>query len=195
MAEDLNLLDGIDESSDKNVKNWPISNKSKNCLIIAGFCNLESLKSLTLDDLKEVKGLGAKSLSEIREWCSGKFGLMFKSRPKVKKKIIKNYKESKKVVEHLVPETKDWGNQLRIADRLVEKYGVELLLKVPRDAKIYSLAWYATDYGDRKIRQYMDKVIVENADVEKAQELVFEEVSVFEIEVQKSKTLRDFLGI
>ena len=180
---------------DSQVARWPISNKSKNCLVGAGYLDLDSLKSLTLDDLKGIKGLGSKSLTEIREWCSAKFGLVFKSRPKVKKKVIRNYKDSKKVVEHLVPETKDWGNQLRIADRLVEKYGVELLLKVPRDAKIYSLAWYATDYGDKRIRQYMEKEIIEDVSVETAKELVFEEKSVFDIEVQKPKTLKDFLGI
>jgi hypothetical protein len=180
---------------DSQVARWPISKKSKNCLVGAGYLDLDSIKPLTLDDLKEIKGLGAKSLAEIREWCSSKFGLVFKSRPKVKKKVIKNYKDSKKVVEHLVPETKDWGNQLRIADILIEKYGVELLLKVPRDAKIYSLAWYATDYGDKRIRQYMEKEIIEDVSVEKAKDLVFEEKSVFDIEVQKPKTLKDFLGI
>lgn len=194
MAEELSL-NFENESDDRIIKNWPISNKSRNCLIGGGFLDLESLKTLTLDDLKEVKGLGPKSLTEIREWCSSKFGLVFKSRPKAKKKIIKNYKDAKLVVEHLVPDTKDWGNQIRIADRLIEKYGVELLLRVPKDAKIYSLAWYAADYGDKKIRQYMEKEIVENVNSEKAQELVFGKESVFEIEVQKPKTLKDFLGL
>lgn len=179
----------------EEVKNWPISNKSKNCLIKNEYSSLESLKSITLEDLKEIKGLGSKSISEIREWCSSKFNLVFKPRPKQKRRLLKNYKDCKTVVEHLVPDTKDWGGQLRIADRLIEKYGLELLLRIPRDSKIYSLAWYATDYGDKKIRQYMDKVITDNPTMEKSQELIFEKESVFNIEVQKPRSLKDFLGL
>lgn len=178
-----------------NISDWPISNKSKNALKANGYLTIDDLRHLLLDDLKGLRGLGSKGVTEIREWCSNKYGVVFKARPKEKRKYLKNAKAAKQVVEHLVPETKDWGGQLRIADKLLEKYPLGLLLKVPRNSKIYSLAWYNSDYGDKEIRKYMEKVVVEK-EVERSKEpLVFEEKSVFDIETTKPKTLRDFINL
>lgn len=178
-----------------SISDWPISNRSKKALISNGYLSIDDLKNLLLDDLKDLQGLGAKGVMEIREWCSNKYGVVFKARPKEKRKYLKNAKAAKQVVEHLVPETKDWGGQLRIADRLLEKYPLELLLKVPRNSKIYSLAWYNSDYGDKEIRKYMEKVVVEKGIDGNKEPLIFEEESVFDIEITKPKTLRDFMNL
>lgn len=175
------------------IKDWPISARTKNALIADFYYSIEDLQNLTLDELKKIPKLGDKGVAEIREWCRTKYGVVFKSAPKEKRKFLKNAKDAKQVVEHFLKEPKDWGKQLRIADQLLQKYSLELLLRVPPDDKIYSLAWYNSDYGDKKIRQYMNRVI-EQVEEEKP-EITFEEESVFDLEVKKAPSLKGFMKL
>lgn len=173
------------------VKDWPLSNRTINALIKNNITNIQDLEGKSLDEVTKINGLGAKGLVELREWCKSKFGISFKREKKEKKKVIKNYKEARAVVEHLVPNTKDWARQLKVADQLIEKYGLDVLLKVVPDPAIYSLVWYNSSYGDAKIRTFMSKKVVEE---EKKEEVKFEETSFFDIQVEKPKSIRDFLN-
>lgn len=169
---------------------WPISKRTKTVLEKAGYFKLEDLP-VYLDELKAVPGLGPTGVKEIREWCYQKFGLKFKTRPKEKKKVLKNFKDSRLVLEHLLPGPKNWAKQLKIADALVARYGVDLLLKVTPNPKVFSLAWFASDYGDKYIRQFMSATVV------KEEKVIEEEVEPCEFipAVEKPKSLKDFLKL
>lgn len=173
------------------VKIWPISNRAKNALIKAGIENVSGFDNFFLDDLKNIDGLGATGIREVREWLSSKYGIVLKLKPKEKKKVLKNYKSSQEVVTHLLGKTSDWPRQLKIADSLIEKYGSELLLSVQPQAKVYSLLWYKSDYGDKYIRKFMlSKVVVETPE-EKEEEAP---CSLEIVEVKKPN-LKSFLKL
>ncbi len=173
------------------INKWPISKRTVTALEKQSILSLDDLPDF-LDDLKAIKGLGPNGVKEIREWVFQKFGLKFKTKPKVKKKILQDPKAAKEVVEHLLPPgPKNWGQQLKFADQLIQRYGKELLLKVDKNPKIYSLAWFLADYGADYIRKFMDKkVILEPAKVEEP-----EVPCELNIEGNKPKSLRDFLKL
>lgn len=172
------------------ISSWPISKRTLTALEKNKILTLDDLPEY-LDDLKAIEGLGPKGVLEIREWALTKFKRKFKSRPKEKKKVLKNFKESREVLEHLIPGPKNWPKQLKLADQLVEKYTHELLMKVTPNPKVYSLVWYLAEYGDKYIRQFMiGKVIKEEPKVE-------EVVAPCELNIQatKPKSLGDFMKL
>jgi hypothetical protein len=173
----------------EQIDTWPISGRTISALRAANYLTLSDLPEF-LDDLKAIKGLGAKGLSEIREWCSTKFGRVFKSRPKEKKKVLDNYKASRKVVEHFLGKETNWPKQLKIADALIKKYSEEILLLVTPRQGVFSLAWYNTGYGDAYIRKYIPVKVVQK---EEEKEEVDETPCDLEIQFVKKPSIKDLL--
>lgn len=174
----------------EQIDSWPISTRTKNALINSNIFSLSDLPEF-LDDLKEISGLGAQGVKEIREWCSAKFNRVFKNKPKPKKKVLQDYSGARKIVQHFLGSKTDWAKQLKIADALVAKYGVDTLLLVDPNPKVYSLVWYNTSYGDDYIRKYMPKKIVKKE--EEPVEEVDNSPCDLEIEFVKKPSIRDFL--
>lgn len=174
----------------EDISNWPISLKSRSTLQKSGIKELWDLPEF-LDDLKAIKGLGPKGVSEIREWVFQKFKRTFKPRPKVKKKVIRNYKECRLVIDHFLPGPKNWGQQMKFADTLVEKYGLELLLKVTPNPKVFSLKWFISEWGDKYIRQFMSARVIPDVPVEEPEA----EPCEFVPSTSKPLGLKDFLKL
>lgn len=175
-----------------DIKDWPLSKRTLTVLFNAGYKTIDDLKEKTIDDLKELPGLGVKGVTEIREWCRSKFGVTFKPRPKVKKKVLKDFKGSRDVVQHLLKPPFNWANQLKVADQLIAKYGTELLLRVRPKEGIYSLVWYNIECGDKYIRQFMPGEVVQE---EKKEEVTFDDPPVDFSVGEKPKSLKDFLKL
>lgn len=174
----------------EDISSWPISSKVKSLLRRAGVETLSGLPEF-LDDLKAIKGLGPKGISEIREWVFQKFKRTFKPRPKVKKKVIRNYKECRLVIDHFLPGPKNWAQQMKLADTLIEKYGHELLLKVTPNPKVFSLKWFISEWGDKYIRQFMSARVIPDVPVEEPEV----EPCEFVPSTSKPLGLKDFLKL
>lgn len=170
---------------------WPLSKRTINSLVSAGYKNIDDLKLLSLDKLKEIKGLGSKAILEIRDYCKLKFDIVFKSEPKKKKKVLSDYVLCKQIVEHFLSGKFNWANQLKVADQLLKKHGIELLLKVRPNKSAYSLVWYNTSYGEAYIKQFIPGEVQEQ---EEKEEVKFEEVPIdFSVGIKKPLSLEDFL--
>lgn len=172
----------------EEISSWPISQRTIKALKAANYLTLSDLPEF-LDDLKAIKGLGSKGVAEVREWCSTEFRRIFKAKPKPKKKVIENYQEAKQVVEHFLGKKTDWPKQLKIADLLIKKYTADILLLVTPLPKVYSLAWYNTDYGDAHIRKYIPVKVVKREEVKEEDNTPCE----LDIVVVKKPSIKDLL--
>jgi hypothetical protein len=171
------------------VKDWPLGARTINALLDAGYTNIDALDGKTIEDLLEIPGLGVKGLTELREWCKTKFKRVFKRRPKAK--VLKDFKSAREIVNHLVPKTKDWARQLKIAEQLIEKYGKDLLLRVKPNEKVWSLLWYNMECGDKYIRGFM---AVTEVMVEKKEEVKFDDPPE-DFSTERTKSLKDFMQL
>lgn len=177
---------------------WPISNRVKSALLKQNL-DLEKLKELTLDDLKELEGLGSKGISEVRDYCYSKFGITFKRRKVEKKKKVEDFSAAKQVVEHFlsqqIKEKKfiEWSKQILAANKLLQKNPLSTLLSVKPNPKIYSLVWYLQDYGQKYINENLPVTIVVEEKLEKIEEITNTEP--LEMVQQKPKSLKDFLKL
>ncbi len=178
-------------SENSMVRDFPIPARVKNALIDAGWVTVDDLRQLSLDDLKVLDGVGAKGLTELREYVYGKYKIVFKKKPKPKK--TQDFKGAQAVVQHLLGNNvEDWGRQIRAADQLIKKYSVATLLLVKPKEKVYSLVWYLGEpYGHDYISRFIPgRVITE----EKKEEEECAPVE-FKGEVGRPKTLKEFLNL
>lgn len=175
----------------------PISNRVKNALIDSGIFDVETLKEKTLQEIKQTPRLGSSGLIELREFLYTKYKFVFKVEKKEKKKVLKDFSSSKKVVEHFISGTEiDWPRQLRIADALLKKYSLEFLLSIKPKEGIYSLFWYNSEYGDKYIGQNSPLFLVEEAKEKPVKQNTETIDSEFvSRKIDKPKTLSDFLKI
>lgn len=143
------------------IKDLPISNRIKNRLIDSGFIEISQLFDLSLDKLKNIEGLGPTGIAEIREILYQKYKFVFIKEKKARKKVLTEPDSCKRVVEHFLgKENINWAKQLKIANQLLTKYSVDLLLKVDPKPNVYSLTWYNTDYGDVYISKYIPVTLI-----------------------------------
>lgn len=172
----------------------PLSTRTKNRLMDSGYMEIEQIKALTLDELKNIDGLGPSGVAEIREFLYQKCKFVFLRTKKEKKKILDNSFSCKKVVEHFIGNTNiNWAKQLKIANELLKRYTVELLLTVEPKPGVFSLTWYNTDYGSDYINKYLPVVIVTE---DKPKEKTTKESLEFIPQINnKPKTLSEFLKI
>lgn len=173
------------------INEWPVSKRLINLLVNNGIYSESDIPEF-LDDVEKLPGMGAKLLGELREWLFQKYSRKLPRRPKEKKKKLKDFQSSKDIVTYLIGNPEDWGRQLKMADRLVAKYGRDTLLSVTPNSKVYSLAWYLTDFGDKYIRKNLPVTVVkENKQIEK--EEILDEAATFSD--SRPLTLKDFLKL
>jgi hypothetical protein len=173
------------------INEWPVSNRLINILVNNGIYKESDIPEY-LEDVQQIPGMGPKTLCELREWLYQKYSRKLTKKPQVKKKKVKDFQSSREVVSHLIGNPEDWGRQIKMADSLVAKYGRETLLKMEPNPKVYSLAWYLTDFGDKYIRKNLPVTVVK-------EETKVEEIEILEEPASFSDsrplTLKDFLKL
>jgi hypothetical protein len=178
------------------VSDFPLSKRIKNALYENNIFTIDDLKSLSLDKLKSLEGLGDKSLLELREYLYLSHKIVFKKEKVEKKKVIKDYPSSKLIVEHFLRNTPNinWSAQLKIADRLIAQFPLDFLLSVSPPPNIYSLGYFISDFGHKYLTDRMPaRLIVEKE--EKKESIIEEGEDYTPKDHSKPKHLRDFLGI
>lgn len=181
------------------VSDFPISNRTKNAFIAEGYYSEEDFRDKFVEDLKEVDGVGAKGIIEIRDYLKDKFNITFKHKPKPKK--INNPKECGSIVKHLLGHKSfiAWPKEMLTAKALLTKYGYDILLKVAPNYKASSLSFYLCEDGQKYIRHYLPS-IEQNPPISSVQTI--EEVALEQIEevkldpsifVSAPKSIKDFL--
>lgn len=182
------------------ISDFPISTKTKNAFISAGYYSEEDFRDVYIEDLKDLKGVGSKSLIEIRDYLYSKFGITLKHKPKPKK--IQNSKECAVLVKHLLGHKKfiQWANEMLIANRLIERYGIEFLLSIKPNLRTSTLKFYLCEDGEKYIKQFLPTLSVslekpsvqDDTNSEKEINEVKLDPSIF---VNKPKSIRDFLKV
>jgi hypothetical protein len=181
------------------VSQFPISNRTKNSLIDNGILSVEDLKKLTLDDLKNLDGIGSNALKEIREYVYVAFKIIFKPVKKEKKKKLNNFNEARAVVDHFLKGKSgiNWPLQLKKAEMLLEKFSIQFLLSVEPPPNIYSLGYFFNEFGNKYLTSKMPaRIIKEDPKLEPVhskEEL--EGIEYIPNDHTKPKNLKDFLGI
>lgn len=183
------------------VSDFPISNRTKNSFIGAGYYSEEDFKDKFVEDLKSIDGIGAKGITEIRDYLKDKFNITFKHKPKPKK--IENPKECGSLVKHLLGHKTyiAWPKEMLTAKALIAKYGYDVLSKVTPNYKASSLSFYLCEDGQKYIRKYLPTVVenVNDSSVQLVAEVGKEPEQIEEIELDPSifaarpKSIKDFL--
>lgn len=181
------------------IDSWPISNRTKN-ILVKNNLTLESISGLYLEDLKALKGLGSTGIIEIRDYLYSKHKIVFKSKPKEKKKKVEDHTAAKEVVGHLLAaidsKTIDWPRQILAANQLLKKNSLEVILSVKPKPGIYSIVWYLADYGQRYISENIPvKIVVDTTKQDNKIEEVYSPDEELELSIDRPKSLRDFLKI
>jgi hypothetical protein len=192
-----------------------LSTRSYNALHSYGIENIGQLCSKTLQELKNVDGIGKNAVIEITSCLRDKFGLSL-SKPQRKLKVEKPksgipFEQIKTVATHLfscINYTKDFAAELRISSMLIKKYGYEKLLYVPPNPKANHPAYFLSSFSERYFAEHLPKDDISGAEtktlkvVDKyadCRDFDKEEVETSELEekilseIQKPKTFKDFL--
>lgn len=181
-----------------SVEQWPLSGRVKKALTQGGYLTIEDFHGKTLDDIKEIAGLGPKGSVELREYVHSKFGIVFKKK-KVEKDVAEKalYKDCKAVVEHFLKHNKFilWGKEIKAAKTLLSKYTKDELLKTPVYYKTSTLLFFLTKDGSNYINKYLPKKVelVEKTEVEQIIVPTADE-TFLKSERVKPKTLKDFFA-
>ena len=148
------------------VEDFPLSNRTKNVLVSSGFSSESDFEGKFLEDIRSLKGLGEKGLLEIREYLYTKFRIVLKPKPKDKR--VKDAKQAKSVINHLVGSYKKiiWAKEMLAANRLIDMYSYDVLMKVKPPKNVWSLTYYFTFEGKNLIRQFLPTISVEKVGVE-----------------------------
>ena len=173
----------------------PISKRIKTSLSDYGIMTINELKTLSLDELKSIPGLGPNSLKELREYIYIAYKFVFKPKPKEKKKTLQKFEDSKLVVAHFLHNVPNinWALQLKNADALLKEYSLNFLLSVDPPKNIYSLGYFFQDFGKKYLNSKMPaKIIKEEPVVKEIEEPGIEYVAN---DHTKPRNLKDFLGI
>lgn len=178
------------------VSEFPVSNRTKNAFIAAGFVSEEDFKNKSLDEIKDVEGVGAKAVVEIREYLHDKFGIVLKRKEKPKK--VTNYKESRSIVDHFLKHRKfiNWASEIIMAQRLINEYTFDKLINTTPNYKASSLSFYLCADGKKYIQQYLPAISVElKKDSVETSEEEIEEVKLDPdlLKYRAPKSIRDFL--
>ncbi len=187
----------IDNLAKVFVKDFPLPHRIKSCLIDNGFIELDDIKTLSLDQLKDIDGLGQKGISELRDYLYSKYKIVIKRTAKEKKKRLDNSNDAKAVVIHLLGDNvNDWGRQLIAANQLIKLFGVNLLKLVKPNPSVYSLIWYLQPYGQDYIKKFIPVTIVEEKSESKESVEISTNDSIFvPVVSNKPKNIRDFLNV
>lgn len=181
------------------VSQFPISNRTKKSLIDNGILSVDDLKKLTLDDLKNLDGIGNNALKEIREYMYVAFKIVFKPAKKEKKKKLENFNEARAVVDHFLKGNPNinWPLQLKKAEMLLKKFPVQFLLSVEPPPNIYSIGYFFNEFGNKYLTNKIPARIIKE-DPKPDPTLSEQELEGAEYvpnDHTKPKNLKDFLGI
>jgi hypothetical protein len=179
------------------IKEFPISNRTKNALEKAGFVSHEDFEGKTREEIQDTPGLGPSGLIEIREYLHSKFNIVFKPKPKDKK--IENFKQSQRIVSHLLGHSKKifWGKELKTANTLLKYHSFEFLSTVIPNKFVNTLSYYFTEVGKTYLKNYKPIIGVIEKKQERIEEPHLEEVEEiklnFDSKMSGPKSVRDFL--
>lgn len=184
----MNLSQNMDEFIDT----WPLSSRLKNSLKDAGYMTLDSLKEISLDDLKNIDGLGSKSISELRDYVYNKYKVVFKKKPKPKK--LDNSMLCQQLVKHFLGgKPIKWPLEMLKANQLLKERSLEEWLKIPPFEKLYSLGFFFHHLGKKYVSDHTPKkLVVEERKVEEVSNVTSEE---YEKKSSAPITLKDFMKI
>lgn len=179
------------------VQDFPISNRTKNACIAAGFLSEIDFEGKTVEQLKEIDGLGTKGVVELRDYLKCKFNIVFKHAEKPKK--IKDAKGCRDLVNHFLGHKKfiKWGNELLMAQRLLNQFGLKTLLNVKPNYKVSSLSFYFVEDGQKYIKQFLPSISIEEPKVSVSQEDVPQEEVKLDLDLlkyKKPKSIQDFIN-
>lgn len=177
------------------VKDFPISIRVKNALEKSGIKSSDDFRNKTLEDLKCIDGIGARSILELREYLYSKFNIVLK--PKVKASKIKNANQCKSIILKFLGHSKniEWGKEMKNASKLLEYYPFEVMMSITLYFKISSLAFFFTDQGKKTIKKFLPTISLTKQSVKQQEEsFPLEEVEL-EINDRKPISIRDFMKL
>lgn len=176
------------------ISDFPISTRTKNALISQGYFSEEDFKNIFIEDLKDIKGFGNKSIVEIREYLNSKFGIVLKHKPKPKR--LTDHQDCVKIVKHFLSHRKfiSWPKELVTANNLLAKYGLETLLSVKPNYRASTLSFFFVADGEQYIKRFLPSIEEEEEVKVEAEEIPTQEVALNQnIFIKKPKSISDFL--
>lgn len=192
-----------------------LSTRSYNSLHSYGIENIGHLCSKTLQELKNIDGIGKNAVIEITSCLRDKFGLSLAKPPrKVKVEKAKSgipFEQIKSVATHLfscISYDKDFSTELRIASMLIQKYGYEAVIQFEPNLKANHPCYFISKWSGQYIANQLMRIDKEKNTIqtikvvdkyEDCRDFEKEEVETSDLEreilseIPKPKTFKDFL--
>lgn len=164
-------------------------------LFSVGIEKEEDLCQKTKKEVKQIKGLGPKSILEI-EYLMSQHKLKFK---KEVKSCEFSMELRKKVITFFIKTTSkiNWGIEMRNAERLLKQYGKEFVFTIKPRVEVRTLNYFFNQYVkedlDRKFRMWKTPTLLEEVKDTEPVEILDFKVGEDKV-ISKPKTLKDFLS-